>query len=302
MGVEAVTSPTGATDPAPNTATGGASTGGGAPAGAEPTPAAQPWFEKFGDPSLTEFAVNKGYNKGTLDEVAPNMLRSYQNLEKLVGAEKAGKTVIVPDFEKGDETEMNAFYERIGRPKEGKDYDLALPQAGVNPLIEKFARENFHKAGLTGKQATVIGKAWDDLMVQMRTEETNADLTTAANEDKALKQEWGSAYDNKISLASAAAKSLGVPAEAIEALQKTAGYAVAMKTFANIASQIGEDKFISGEQAGGGSKMTPAEATAELKKLGGDKDWMAAWLDKSHPKHKEAMERKAQLTAWQAGQ
>lgn len=249
------------------------------------------WTDTIQDADLREWSVNKGYNKHELSAAAPIIAQQYRSLEKLVGAEKAGRTVELPDWEATDQTQLDAFYDRIGRPKDTKDYDLALPEKGVHPEFENWARTNFHKAGLSAKQANLMGKAWSEFAGAQNAKETADAKLAFEKEDGALKTEWGSAYDNKMALASAAAKQFGVPGEAIDALQKAGGYAVAMKTFAAIATKLGEANFITGDKPGGDGMMTPAEATAEIKTLRANKDWVASFLDKGHPKHKEAVAR-----------
>lgn len=275
----------------------GGAAGGGAATGATTT-----WTDSITDTGLRDWAVNKGYNKLAAADAPVEVARQYHHLEKLFGADRAGKTVEIPDFEKADDAAKAAFFDRVGRPKESKEYDLSLPKEGViDKEFEGWARENFHKAGITSKQASVLGKAWSDFAVAQNAKQGVADQQRYADEDKALKTEWGAKYDDNIKVASAAAKSFGVDPKAIDALQKVAGYGAAMKMFASIAEKIGEAQFISGEGAGTGGTMTPAEATAAIKAHQADKDWMASFLDKRHAKHADAIARMAFLSTMQVG-
>lgn len=259
------------------------------------------WTDSIQDAELKEWSVNKGYNKFELPLAAATIAQQYRSLEKLVGAEKAGRTVEIPDFANPDAA--GAFFDRIGRPTDPTKYDLALPGAdsgkNVDPGFVSWAQQNFHKAGLNGAQATTIGKAFMEYSDAAAAAKLAADKTRHEGEDKALKTKWGAAYDNKMALASAAAKQFGVPGEALVALQQAAGYGAAIEAFANIASKIGEDQFVTGESDTGGGKMTPEEAKAALAAHKADKDWMAAWMDKKHPKHKETLARAAYLAEMQ---
>jgi hypothetical protein len=280
---------------------GGGAPAGGAPASGAPAAAAQAaWTDSIQDADLREFAVNKGYNKAAVHEVAPTILQQYRNLEKLVGAEKAGNTVVLPNWDSTEPAALaaqNEYFDRIGRPKEAKEYDLAAPQgAKLNEKIENWSRDTFHKAGLSTRQATAISKAYQELEAAQATEQQQADLVRFSNEDKSLKTEWGAAYNDKIAKASAVAKNLGLKPENIDALQSVAGYGEVMKMFANLADKVGEHHHVNPEQNSGTSVMTPSEAKAELGRLSRDKDWMAAFMDKAHPNHKAALERKAFLT------
>jgi hypothetical protein len=257
---------------------------------ASPATAAQTWVDTLQDASLKEFAINKGYHKTDLNDAVPNVLRSYQNMEKLLGAEKAGRTIEIPDFDNPDAAESrNAFYNRLGRPLEPKGYDLGLPETGVDPSFEAWARETFHGTGLTGQQANAIGKAWSSFVEARTHEEQMATQQRYAEEDRGLRQEWGAAYNDKLSRASAAAKAFGISGEAIDALQSVAGYGEVMRHFAAIAEAMGEHSFVSGESSG--EVMTPHDAKQELNRLVGDAEWMKAWTDKNHPKHKDAVAR-----------
>lgn len=294
----------GAIDPATastGAAVGGATAGAAAAAGAgnvaQPT-APVAWTDSIQDADLREWAVNKGYNKQDPTAAAPIIAQQYRSLEKLVGAEKAGRTLEIPDF--NDQKAADAFYDRIGRPKDVNDYKIALPDeksgVPVNKEFETWARQNFHKIGLNAKQAEALSGAWNEMAIQANIAEAAAQKLRFEGEDKALKTKWGATYDDKISKASAAAKGLGIPGELIDALQKVGGYGLAMETFANLAEKVGEDKFVSGEGGNVDGKMTPAEAKTALNAFKADKEQMAAWMDKAHPKHKDAVARVAFLS------
>jgi hypothetical protein len=283
-------------------ADGGQGGGGADPAagGADPAAAAATasaaWTDSLSDNDLKEWSVNKGYNKFDAAAAAPVIAQQYRSLEKLVGAEKAGRTVEIPNFEDADAASV--FYDRLGRPK-AEDYDLALPKEGVNKDFETWTRGTFHKAGLTASQAKAIGGAWNEFVQTAAAADASEKQTQYEAEDKGLKTKWGATYDNKMSLASAAAKSLGVTGEQLDAAQGKFGYGTVMEMFANIAAKIGEDQFVGGEGDKGGSGMTPEEASAAIKAHRADKEWMASWMDKSHPKHKDAVARMAYLAEMQ---
>ncbi len=300
---EAAAAATAAT-PAPVT-TGAVTPTAADPAAAAAAAAAAPtasWYEKIGDPAITELVTTKGWNKD-LAEVGPNIVKSYAHLEKLMGAEKAGRTVEIPDFEKGDEASIKAFNTRMGVPEDPSKYDLKLPAGGVADTEFSNAMAGvMHKAGVPARQATMLAAAYQEFEASRNAANTIAEQQRYEQEDKGLKTEWGAAYDNKMSLASAAAKSLGVKPEALDALQKVAGYGQVMKMFADIASKVGEDNFVTGERTETNGKMTPAEASVAMKALMADKDARAALMDKYHPRHAEFKARKSQLAAWEVGQ
>lgn len=260
------------------------------------------WYEKLGDQSINDLVVTKGWNKD-LSEAGPNILKSYAHLEKLIGAEKAGRTVEIPDFDKADEATLKAFNTRMGVPEDASKYDLKLPAGGASDTEFSNAMAGvMHKAGVPARQASALAQAYQEFETSRNAANTIAEQQRYEGEDKALKTEWGAAYDNKMSLAKSAAQTLGVKAEQLDALQKVAGYGQVMKMFADIAGKVGEDNFVTGERPNTNGKMTPAEASVAMKTLMNDKDARAALMDKYHPKHAEVKARKAQLASWEVGQ
>ena len=269
-----------------------------APAAAAPaaTPTSDHWIESISDTTLKDFAINKGYHKAKVEDV----VRSYQNLEKLMGAEKAGRTIEVPDFDNPEATAArDTFFSRLGRPATGKEYDLGFTaEEGVDASFDQWARDVFHKNGLTAKQASEIGKAWVEFATQTNQEDSMAATQRAQHEDATLRQHWGAAYDTQVAKASAAAKAFGVSPEAIDAMQSVMGYGAVMQHFASIAEAMGEHQFISTDSA---AVLTPYDAQAELNKFYNDKELNTAWLTKNHPRHKEAVDKHAHLIAMKNG-
>ena len=257
-----------------------------------PAPAAQPphWIESISDTALKDFAINKGYHRTDTTEALPTILRQYQSLEKLVGAEKAGRTVELPDFDNPEAaSKRDAFYERLGRPAKATDYDLGFTaEEGVDAEFDKWARETFHGNGLTAKQANALGKAWVDFATAQTQQDALVTSQRAAQEDAALRQQWGAAYDNRVAKAASAAKAFGVSPEAIDAMQSVMGYGQVMQHFNAIAEAMGEHEFVGNAD---NNALTPYDAQEELNRFYNDPEMRTAWVTKNHPRHQEAVER-----------
>lgn len=248
------------------------------------------------------FAQSKGWAKDT--PPADAVFRSYHNLQKTFGADKAGNTVVLPG-EKADEATLNTFYNRLGRPEKSDGY-TAKEIAGLNADQSKDFLEAAHKAGFTDKQVAAI-KEWNDGQAT----KVNAELETNvkvefAKQEATLKQEWGAKFDDNVAAAKIAAAKLGLTSDQVTAMQIALGYDGVMKMIAQIGTGLGEGKFETGDKGRAGGEhnniMTPEQAKAELNKLGSDKDFMKAWQDKAHPRHQEMVDRKSQLSRWAAGQ
>lgn len=249
------------------------------------------------------FAQSKGWDKGELPP-ADAVFRSYHNLQKTFGADKAGNTVVLPG-EKADEATMNTFYNKLGRPEKVEAYSVK-EIAGLNADQSKDFLAAAHKAGFTDKQVAVI-KEWNDA----QSTKVNAELETNvkvefAKQEATLKQDWGAKFDENIGAAKVAAAKLGLTTDQVNAMQIALGYDGVMKLIAQIGTGLGEGTFVTGDKGRAGGEhnniMTPEQAKTELNKLATDQDFQKAWLDKMHPRHKEMIDRKSQLSRWAAGQ
>lgn len=261
-------------------------TGGGAGGtGGEGTPPAH-WMDAVEDAELKAWAQNKGLGAKTPQD-ALNMHRS---LEKLFGAHKAGRTVELP-AEDATPEQMAAFYNRMGRPIEAKDYKLEVGE-GADPDFVDWAKNTFHGAGLTAKQAAVVTEAWEANVKALNEAKTTAEQNKIREADLALKTEWGSAYENRMKMAAKAAQTVGFENEALTALENQVGYASLMKGFAKLAESMGEALFVEGGNRTGntfGNIMTPEQARVKQKELLGDPVFKKRLNNKNEPGHEAAM-------------
>jgi hypothetical protein len=277
---------------------------GGAPAnqGAAAGTAGIPWLANASTEEIA-FAQSKGWDKETTAP-ADQIFKSYHNLQKLFGADKAGNTVILPG-ENADQATLDQFYNRVGRPEKVEGYKTEAFN-GLNETQDKSLRELAHKVGLTDKQLGAL-KEWNDgVATQVQQELNSAAQVEFVKQEAALKQEWGAAFDKKLGDAKIATAKLGLNADQIGAMQAALGYDGVMKLIAQIGEGLGEGKFVTNDTGRGGSQtkniMTPEQAKTELNRLTTDKEFNEAWLNAQHPRHKEMVEKKSQLTRWSNGQ
>lgn len=287
----------------------GGAPAGGAPAGGAPAGGAPPasWTDAIQDTELKDFAVNKGYHKMKADEALPVVVGQYRNLERLVGAERAGRTVEIPNWDSDDDaakTSRAVFNEKMGVPKAPGDYKLQLmgKDGKPNEATSNAFAGMLHKAGVPARSVAGLAKDFTDFRTAEIAAEKIADTQKYEAEDKALKTKWGSKYDDNMELASSAAKTLGIKGESLTKLQSTAGYSDVMEMFVGIAGRLGEASFMDGGKSPTDGKMTPAEAKVAIKSFLADPENRKGLMDKHHPKHAELMARKAQLSAWEVGQ
>jgi hypothetical protein len=223
-------------------------------------------------------------NEKSLENISDieSLAKSFVHAQKLVGADK----IPVPNKFATDE-DWNKVYEKLGRPNSAQEYNFNLPDGSS---VDEKALTNFkdaaHKYGLLPKQAEGILNFYQDMTNGMI-----ADLDSKAeqgrmNAEQTLQKEWGAAYNSKLNSAMDAAREYLDTDFAHLTLSdgtKVGDHPVFIKAFAKIASDVGEDKFVS---ANGPQYMTPDEIgkqVGELQKQG------SAYWDKNHPNHDAAV-------------
>lgn len=215
------------------------------------------------------------------------VLESYRHLEKLVGRDK----IAIPKA--GDNEAWNAVYDRLGRPESAEGYEISVPE-GVqrDEAFEEQMRGLFHAAGLTKAQVAKLSEGWHGYLggETMRSEQSR--IERAAQEDEALRSEWGGSFDRNMEQARRAARSFG-DAETIDGLEEAVGRAAVFKMFARIGSAMAEDN-LEGEASESFSQ--PGSLRAQIASLKADPAFREAWLEHSHPGHQQAVARMAALT------
>ena len=241
-----------------------------APAPAAPetpaAPAAQ-WYDGFSDPAVKGHAATKQW------ATAEDAVRSGIHLEKLMGVPH-DQILKLPKADAAP-TDWDPVYERLGRPKTPDDYKLEGPNEEYNKNVAKI----MHESGLSLKQAQAVSKGLEANVTAAITAETEADRMAAVADQAALTKEWGAAYEKNVQIARAAAHTLGIDGDTIDALQDVMGLKATMQLLHNLGSKIGEDPFVAA--SGGGAfngAMTPAQAQGRIAALKGDKEFVKKFL------------------------
>jgi hypothetical protein len=215
------------------------------------TATSTPWYAEAVPAEAHEYVANKQW-KGPGDAVS-----AYQSLERFLGADKAGRGVVLPKDE-NDAEGWNSLYSKLGRPEKPDGY-------GLPDGFGKTASEWFHEAGLTPKQAKALAEKWDGFSAAEQ-ERIQTELASQwEQESTALKSEWGDKYDAQIDSAKRAAQRLGVDEATLEKLQSGMGQAGLMKFFSQVGSLFAEDKAPDGTKPAMG--RTPEVAQAEIRAL-----------------------------------
>ena len=232
-------------------------------------------------------------------EAYRSLAKSYVELQTTLGADK----VALPGKDAKPE-EMDAFYNRLGRPDTVDGYELNdwQPPEGVpwdmdmtNEMIGKLHARGLTKAqaqGVLADQAELADARWKghgEEVVKAR-EQTVADLKTKYGAAFAPKMEAG----KKAALAIVEKAGLGKnPFEQAMPDGRLVGDLPGMvEVMIAFGEATGED---GSPGPGARTTRTPDEAQKELNEMIGDKSKLAILTDAMHPEHGALQQRKADL-------
>lgn len=220
----------------------------------------------------------------------PGMVKSFVNAQKLIGGEK----VVIPKGTLDTPENWDALFTKLGRPETPDKYEFEkpeLPEGMVyNEELEKRFKEFAHKTGLLPAQAQA-GFAFYNEIVKGQFDAINAAQEKAYTEGvEVLRKEFGGQFEQ-------------VPALANQVLAKFGGeqyQAIADKymndpfitgLLARVGMQLREDGLKIGDKGGDGLHMDAAGAKVKRTDIMTNKDnpLNAAYFDKKHPRHLEAL-------------
>ena len=204
-----------------------------------------------------------------------------------------------PDDAKG----VEALWNKVGRPEKVDGYgDVKLPDGSP---MDKDALQGFlatmHQTGpFTPAQAQAAAKWYGDFGAAQVKAATDAFAAAKAEGERALKGEWGAAYQQNLDAAALAAERFG--GKDFRAFVDESGMGDDprfLKTFKAIADAMGEAGAPPHERGrDGGARngvLAPAEAQAERARMEADPKIMKALMDPSDPHHEHQVQRRLEL-------
>ncbi len=247
-----------------------------------PTPTPTPWFASRNDPEFTGTVQTRGLDKKDAAEAAFEFYKAHreasQMISRVTGTPDKDRILITPKPDATD-AEKNAYYERLGRPAKADDYDFkdikAADGSDLDPNLAGVLRTAAFKANASKEQAATMAR---DIVAHLaKADEMKAaeNATKLASEEAELKKNWGANMEANKFVARQGAQKLGIPAEALDAMEKQIGKKAVMEAFLKIGQAMGEDKFIANRAPGTQGIMTKEQAKARMVELRMDKDWSA---------------------------
>ena len=254
---------------------GGTNGGGSAPGGTNglPTaPAATGWWDSVKDGDVKGWLATKNYPS------AEHALQAHRSLEQLMGADKAGRTVLLPKDDNDAEGWKN-LTARLGVPEKPDGYKLPMPSEGGDENFSRTAASWFHAAGVPPRAANAVAEKWNAWVAEQVQSGRAADDAEANKQMEGLKGEWGAKYDENRELAArgfaAFAKQFGLqfdgePSEAFLRAQSVFGAANLTRLFHGFGSMMSESGF-KGLNTAGAFGMSATDAQKQVDQITADR-------------------------------
>lgn len=230
----------------------------------------------------------------------PKIIKSTRHLEKMLGADKAGRGLVLPAESQADNPDAwAAVYERLGRPADATGYGLEKME-GADPAFAADAASAFHAAGLNPAQATKLAEWWSTKQGEAQATADRHFAQQGEAELDALKKEWGPTFDAKAEAGRRAARQFGFSADELTKIERAIGTRGLIERMAVIGAALAEDPGLPATAQGTGA-TNAVTARAELDTLKKDPAFVAAYLDPRSPEHVEAKARMTRLQQQAAG-
>lgn len=243
---------------------GGAGSASSGAASGLPAAANSGWWDSVKDGEVKTWLSSKNYPD------AESALKSHWSLERLMGADKAGRTVMLPKDD-NDADGWKALSAKLGVPDSADGYKLPLPE-GTDDAFAKTAAKWFHEAGVPPRAANKIAEAWNTYMGDQVKAGQAAEQAESEKQMGALEKEWGTEFPAKRELAQRAyrdfAKQFGLDDKAsLERAESVLGAANLTKLFVGLGALNAESGFAGSDNKGGFSGVTKDAAKKELDEI-----------------------------------
>lgn len=237
----------GASPPAP----GATSTGG---AGGTSGPPSAPWYDGKLNAELIGHIENKGWKKDDPIAVAIEATKAARELQKHFGVPESHLIKLPQNA--SDTAAWDGVYQRLGAPKEAKEYDLSLVKFSDGsdlkdlPGFEDTMRAALFNAHVSKDRAADIVKSVVKFMDGA--EQTMGAQTQAQRLEnlQALQKNWGANAELNRLTAMQGARRLGLTMDGLASLESQLGYPNLMEALRKIGAGTTEDTFVEAGQTG----------------------------------------------------
>lgn len=218
-----------------------------------------------------------------------DVLKSYVNLEKAVGADK----VVLP--QKDSDILQWEGWEKLGVPETSEQYAMNQPDnfESYDSNLSNDMRETFHQAKLTPQQAQFIHDKYVERMSNTFNESVQSQQDQAIDWENSLKKEYGRAFDERIEAARLAVREYGTP-ELQKALDESGlgSHPELVKAFSKVGMSLGKGPQFKDAESSGQFGITPDMAKEQIAQVRNN----PGLYDQSHPEFKLLNEKLTKLT------
>lgn len=225
------------------------------------------WANEFKDPAVKTWLAGKKYE-------SPEVLASSAySLEQMYGADKAGRTVLLPKDE-ADAEGLKAFRAKIGVPENAEGYKLPRPE-GSDETFSKIASGWFLETGIPAKAAEALTAKWNEYIAGEMAAMETSDKQKSEGELNALKGEWGVNFDANAELGRRGLREFGTKAGLDDAdlkkLETSIGTAKMLKLFTKLGEVTQESTFVGGDGQPKGFQTSVEGARLQVNQITADR-------------------------------
>lgn len=218
-----------------------------------------------------------------------SLAKSYVHAQKQIGADK----IPVPS-KFATEDDWQGVFRKLGLPESAEKYDFEAPENAEKEFLQGF-KEVAHKAGVLPKQAEKLAKWYNEFSQKHLNDSGSKKKLEQQARIGALKNEWGSSYDLKVSYAKQAVNKLaGERADEVFSYLDKSGLGsdpTVIKLMARAGEMLFKEDEVKGGGAGVGFGMSKDEAMKKYNEILSDP---ALW-DPKHVNHKQVVAEKNKL-------
>jgi hypothetical protein len=193
------------------------------------------------------------------------LAKAGRSLEQLLGADKAGRAVVLPKDE-NDTEGWKTFRSKLGVPESADGYKLPLPE-GDDGGFAKTAAGWFHEANIPQGSAEKIAAKWNGFITEQIKAAEVAEQQKSEKQLNDLRVEWAHEFDTKSEMARRGFREVGklsgLDESDLTKIESSLGTAKMLKMFAQIGQYTAEGGFKGGD-GGGGFGLNPSKAQDQI--------------------------------------
>lgn len=219
-----------------------------------------------------------------------DVAKSYSNAAKMVGMDK-NQIVALP--KEPTPEAMAPIWDKLGRPADANGYGLDQFKDVLPIEVTGKYADIAHKHGVSKDAlSALIGEFVNESKTGQSAMEAQQ-AQQVGQWQQEVKQEFGMAYNEKITFAQKAVEKFGLT-EAIKENPNMFEHPAIIKALVAIGEKTSEGIVLANGDVNHG-KLAPNEAKMELAKFTSDPDVVKILMDKRNPQHEFMMKRKSEL-------